>query len=105
LNTLNKIFKYIIRTYLIISLITVSPINDNLDYKKNYNILINFINNKKHGITFASAYYTNSYFDFNIYDRILNIGNFNFEKGGEITVKLGQIILQYNERRFLVIII
>ncbi|ORY78796.1 hypothetical protein LY90DRAFT_664957 [Neocallimastix californiae] len=76
LNTLNKIFKYIIRTYLIISLIT-------------------------HGITFASAYYTNSYFDFNIYDRILNIGNFNFEKGGEITVKLGQIILQYNERRFL----
>eukprot|EP00833_Pecoramyces_ruminatium_P000744 jgi/Orpsp1_1/1174776/evm.model.c7180000051383.1 len=100
--TLNNFSICFIKTYLIISLITINPfkINESSIVNVNNKNSINLKNEKNFGIPFVKAYYTNTYFDFNYYDRILSIGDFRFEKGGEVTVKLSQVILQYNGRRF-----
>ncbi len=69
-----------------------------------FSININFNSRNKNtfGIPVAKAIYINSYFDFNYYDRVLSISDFGFEKGGEVNVRLDQIVLQYQGKRYLV---
>ncbi|ORX50362.1 hypothetical protein BCR36DRAFT_327085 [Piromyces finnis] len=94
LKKINKLPIYFIKTLLLIQLLSNNSFdninNNNTKYKSN-----------KFGISLASAYYTNTYFDFNYYDRVLNIADFGFEKGGSIYVRLDDVVLQYQGRRYI----
>jgi len=90
--SIQKIPTVFIKYFILLSLFSINPIN----------IIFNSRNKNSIGIPIAKAIYINSYFDFNNKDRILSISDFGFEKGGEVFVKLDQVVLQYRDRRYLV---
>lgn len=89
--SIQKIPTVFIKYFILLSLFSINPIN----------IIFNSRNKNSIGIPIAKAIYINSYFDFNNKDRILSISDFGFEKGGEVFVKLDQVVLQYRDRRYL----
>jgi len=89
--SIHKLPTVFIKYFLLLSLFSINPIN----------IIFNSRNINPIGIPIAKAIYINSYFDFNYYDRILSISNFGFEKGGEVFVKLDQVVFQYQGKRYL----
>jgi len=95
---IHRLPSYIVKVFLLISLFSCSSFDINSFYNNNNNI-VKYSSNK-FGIKLANAWYANTYFDFNYYDRILNVADFGYEKNGSIYIKLNDVVLQYQGRRF-----
>ncbi|ORX71731.1 hypothetical protein BCR32DRAFT_250074 [Anaeromyces robustus] len=98
-NLFNYIYKlplYIFKTYIVISLLSINPSNSiSKNDNKSYNSY-----KRNFGISLTKAFFTSTYFDFSSYDRVLSISNFGYEKGGEIIIRLDEVVLQFQNRRF-----